>query len=544
MAEDNSKKYLDQAGLATYTTQLKTKLDETYSTIEYVAEYINNICSNTVETLICTDYTPSLKQGSYEIPASSLLAQIQKHCKMEVKLVLERDGVELERVFECSDMPPDSLFCGNWTYEKYDEDENLIDDYFSIYINDGNLYIYVYDNQWDSYVVKHVAYIKQHIKAFKIDSSNVDNIHYEVIDNVPLQLQQFEKRATYGLYSNQYASLIYGKKNLIAGMTLDPNNFKHSPFGTTGNVGRNSSSEKGEGVYFSNRVYAEGGTNSLGLKLKLEQKAYRLGFFNSSATSINDLTGLVVTVTDQDGNILYEKRFEEGDYQSTFHFNEHVFTPTTEYTYILFAGDTSIKKSANYFTIYEGQVVVIDYNDTMKHNVLSNIAYIDNDMPYDVTTDYQPVHKKYVDEAIDGVGFTLAEGTEDSPVVLNSLTAGVIYKVTGYYKFIETSERLSLTKPMYINIFTRNSTTYSYVKFNSTGTNPCGIYVVKLEDGTYTYNSLVRDAQVLTKTNTTEYTPISDYHPATKKYVDDNFVKNNELTEEEIDTIITKVFGE
>lgn len=36
MAEDNSKKYLDKAGLSAYTQQLKNKLDETYSTIEYV----------------------------------------------------------------------------------------------------------------------------------------------------------------------------------------------------------------------------------------------------------------------------------------------------------------------------------------------------------------------------------------------------------------------------------------------------------------------------------------------------------------------------
>ena len=134
-------------------------------------------------------------------------------------------------------------------------------------------------------------------------------------------------------------------------------------------------------------------------------------------------------------------------------------------------------------------------------------------------------------EYVDLVGFTLAKGTEDSPIVLNSLTTGVIYKVVGYYKNIDTSEILSLSKPMYINIFSRNSTSFSYVKFNSTGTNPCGIYVVKLTDGTYTYNSLVRQTQVLTKTNTEEYTPTSDYHPSTKKYVDDNKVtKTSELT--------------
>lgn len=31
----------------------------------------------------------------------------------------------------------------------------------------------------------------------------------------------------------------------------------------------------------------------------------------------------------------------------------------------------------------------------------------------------------------------------------------------------------------------------------------------------------ITQADVLTKTNTTSYTPTADYHPATKKYVDD-----------------------
>ena len=33
--------------------------------------------------------------------------------------------------------------------------------------------------------------------------------------------------------------------------------------------------------------------------------------------------------------------------------------------------------------------------------------------------------------------------------------------------------------------------------------------------------------QVLTRDNTLMYTPTSDYHPATKKYVDETFTKNN-----------------
>lgn len=40
--------------------------------------------------------------------------------------------------------------------------------------------------------------------------------------------------------------------------------------------------------------------------------------------------------------------------------------------------------------------------------------------------------------------------------------------------------------------------------------------------GTHKLSEKVNTSDVLTKTNTTEFTPTSDYHPATKKYVDDS----------------------
>ena len=56
---------------------------------------------------------------------------------------------------------------------------------------------------------------------------------------------------------------------------------------------------------------------------------------------------------------------------------------------------------------------------------------------------------------------------------------------------------------------------------------------VKLLDS-FEYRISIRNENVLTKTNIKEYTPTSDYHPATKKYVDDKFVMN-----ENIETIYT-----
>ena len=66
---------------------------------------------------------------------------------------------------------------------------------------------------------------------------------------------------------------------------------------------------------------------------------------------------------------------------------------------------------------------------------------------------------------------------------------------------------------------------------------------------------LVRDTDVLTKTNTSSFTPTQPYHPATKKYVDDKvYVVNNSTWEEvlrnnksingtDVQALINKLFG-
>ena len=67
---------------------------------------------------------------------------------------------------------------------------------------------------------------------------------------------------------------------------------------------------------------------------------------------------------------------------------------------------------------------------------------------------------------------------------------------------------------------------------------------------------LVKDADVLTKTNTSSFTPTGDYQPATKKYVDDQMylltisnaghqelISNQETADETVATKINTVFG-
>ena len=67
---------------------------------------------------------------------------------------------------------------------------------------------------------------------------------------------------------------------------------------------------------------------------------------------------------------------------------------------------------------------------------------------------------------------------------------------------------------------------------------------------------LVRDTDVLTKTNTSAYTPTKDYHPATKKYVDDKilvrnvdgtilnkWINNTVITGETVQDLADELFG-
>ena len=166
-------------------------------------------------------------------------------------------------------------------------------------------------------------------------------------------------------------------------------------------------------------------------------------------------------------------------------------------------------------------------------------------------TQHQDISSKaditYVDQKLSEVatsGFTVLKGTEESPVIISELTPGVLYKIENYFKYTETGGISTLQLPMYINIFGINATTCSFVQFNSRGTNPCGINVINLENNTCVYYNLVRENQVLTKTNTAEYTPTNNYHPTTKKYVDDKMLQMEESIEDIFDTDMTMMLYE
>ena len=58
-----------------------------------------------------------------------------------------------------------------------------------------------------------------------------------------------------------------------------------------------------------------------------------------------------------------------------------------------------------------------------------------------------------------------------------------------------------------------------YIPLNNCAINTYGITTFRITSYNVCYTKLLRD--VLTKTNTTAFTPDADYEPATKKYVDD-----------------------
>lgn len=103
--------------------------------------------------------------------------------------------------------------------------------------------------------------------------------------------------------------------------------------------------------------------------------------------------------------------------------------------------------------------------------------------------------------------------------------------------FYKIQDGVSVASTLGLTIGRSNSTYISIIKNDDDslyriGTNNSIAYITyDGETQIATSKLIVTRDQVLTKTNTTEYTPTGDYHPATKKYVDDSI---GVVTDEEI----------
>ena len=129
--------------------------------------------------------------------------------------------------------------------------------------------------------------------------------------------------------------------------------------------------------------------------------------------------------------------------------------------------------------------VIINASGTIQVKSMMGINYSDvlskyNTESYTPTSDYHPATKKYVDDSIPVVPTKVSDLTNDSGFI------------TSYTE----------TDPIFLASAAHGITSSDITNWN-------------------TISNKVNIVDVLTKTNITTYTPTANYHPATKKYVDD-----------------------
>lgn len=173
--------------------------------------------------------------------------------------------------------------------------------------------------------------------------------------------------------------------------------------------------------------------------------------------------------------------------------------------------------------------ITSDLNVTVeaRYCLLSN-----NTKKYEVIGDYNPAHKKYVDEAV------VANSYKVLPFKVYEITQGMASDDI-FAKFGGKSAYLDFVKNTTTNSIIRVEggglcvvSTISYTNDNTStldiqilALNVSQYIKVTVSDGTASALTVryifVNESDVLKKNNTTAYRPTQHYHPATKAYVDD-----------------------
>lgn len=132
------------------------------------------------------------------------------------------------------------------------------------------------------------------------------------------------------------------------------------------------------------------------------------------------------------------------------------------------------------------------------------------------------------------------EGTEDNPIILSELEVGMYVVDTDIEKskmkyFEDDATTMNLTRQMVlINEFYNIKYVNTYSLFDGIATT----YELDLANKKVRNYRGVTGEDVLAKDNTFEYEPTEDFHPATKKYVDDTTSSNSiEISDEEFDSL-------
>lgn len=194
-------------------------------------------------------------------------------------------------------------------------------------------------------------------------------------------------------------------------------------------------------------------------------------------------------------------------------------------------------------TKYIGNENILETIEINMHSKMRNYLPISSNpaADYTPTKDYQPTNKKYVDDTVvfkklssivestsDGKKIINVEKFEDNKVYyfINDINEGTTTLIPILlYKGGEKNSIIIIYPNDRFVTMSYNVSANEFFSFSD-------MQSVKynLVDKTREYNNSrsvtkkVSAEQVLTKTNTTAFTPTSDYHPTTKKYVDEKVV--------------------
>lgn len=154
-----------------------------------------------------------------------------------------------------------------------------------------------------------------------------------------------------------------------------------------------------------------------------------------------------------------------------------------------------------------------------------------NTVEYEVTGDYNPAHKKYVDEAVVANSYKVLP-TEVLDITQGMASDDIFAKFGGksaYLDFVKNTPTNSIIRVdggalCVASMITYTDDNTSALDIQTLGLNASQYIRVTVSGGTASALTakyiFVNESDVLKKNNTTAYTPTQHYHPATKAYVD------------------------
>lgn len=154
-----------------------------------------------------------------------------------------------------------------------------------------------------------------------------------------------------------------------------------------------------------------------------------------------------------------------------------------------------------------------------------------NTKEYEVTGDYNPAHKKYVDEAVVANSYKVLP-TEVLEITQGMASDDIFAKFGGksaYLDFVKNTPTNSIIRVeggalCVASMISYTNDNTSTLDIQTLGLNASQYIRVTVSSGTASALTakyiFVNESDVLKKNNTTAYTPTQHYHPATKAYAD------------------------